>query len=62
MKDGKNALMAQIRAAAEGESSVYHPDMTLLQFFQKYAPAKDKNNPKKYAQFVADKMGTTTSC
>ena len=60
MNDGKNALAAQIRAAIDGKSDVYHPNMTLLEFFKKYAPSKDKNNPKAYAAFVAQKMATTS--
>ena len=61
MNDGRNALVAQIRSAIDGTSSVYHPNMTLLEFFKKYAPSKDKNDPEAYATFVAGKMGTTTN-
>ena len=30
--------------------------MTILQFFQKYAPSSDGNYPTKYAEFVAGKV------
>lgn len=75
-RDGFNALKAQIRAAIEGKSSVYTPDMVLYNpnyvskkktpkekpgFFQVYAPSEDKNNPKHYAEFVAENLGVSTS-
>ena len=56
-EDGIEALESQLVIAATGKSKVYSPDMTILQFFQKYAPAADKNNPKRYAEFVAGKLG-----
>ena len=30
---------------------------TLYEFFEKYAPATDSNNPKNYAEFVAKRVG-----
>jgi hypothetical protein len=30
---------------------------TLYQFFERYAPAGDGNNPRKYAEFVAERVG-----
>lgn len=60
-QDGMNALKAQIRVAVDGKSNVFNPEMTLHEFFQKYAPAKDKNHPLAYAQFVAQRMGTTSN-
>lgn len=58
-EDGFRALEFQLKIAANGQSSVYFPDDTLLQFFEKYAPSSDNNNPKAYAQFVAKKIGVT---
>ncbi len=56
-EDGFRALEFQLKIATNGQSSVYFPDDTLLQFFEKYAPSSDNNNPKAYAQFVANKLG-----
>ena len=75
-QNGFNALKSQLMAAASGTSSVYSPDMMLYNpkyvsksktpketpgFFQVYAPAKDKNNPKTYAEFVAGELGVETT-
>ncbi|MDP1570821.1 MAG: hypothetical protein Q8L86_12555 [Vicinamibacterales bacterium] len=51
--DGWNALMFQLRIACDGRSQMYSPTDTLLDFFKKYAPSKDRNNPDKYAADVA---------
>lgn len=53
MEDGVNALLQKIKNAQAGNSKVYDPDMSLLQFFQKYAPSSDNNNPAAYAKMVA---------
>lgn len=58
-EDGFRALKHQLTIACNGTSGVYNPDDTLFQFFSKYAPASDNNNPKAYAQFVAKKLGVT---
>jgi hypothetical protein len=60
-KDGFMALTNKIRNACEGKSTVYFPDDTILQFFQKYAPAFDNNRPDRYAKYVADGLGVDTS-
>lgn len=54
---GWNALLHQLRIAATGKSLVYRPHMTLLQFFQKYAPSSDGNHPQTYAKAVARELG-----
>lgn len=54
---GYAALKALLVRACTGQSSVYNPDMTLVEFYQKYAPSTDNNNPNHYAQFVADQIG-----
>lgn len=56
-QEGYNALIHQLRIAADGRSSVYRPDMTILEFFEKYAPSSDNNWPRVYAQYVADRIG-----
>jgi hypothetical protein len=55
--DGFNALKALINNAATGKSSIYKPTMTLDQFFSKYAPSSDGNDPSAYARTVARKLG-----
>lgn len=54
---GWDALINMITNAVYGKSQVYRPTMTVLQFFQKYAPSADSNNPEKYAAFVAARVG-----
>lgn len=56
-EQGWKALLHQLTIAADGRSTVYWPDMTLLQFFDKYAPSSDGNWPKVYAAFVAERIG-----
>lgn len=56
---GWNALVHQLTIAINGMSQVYNPEMTFLEFFQKYAPSSDNNNPEKYAKFVAERLGLT---
>lgn len=58
---GFQTLREMITRAASGQSSVYQPTMTILQFFRKYAPAADSNNPDTYAAFVASKCGLLIS-
>lgn len=55
--DGWNALVCQLRRACHGQSRVYKANMTLLDFFEKYAPSSDGNNPWRYTQFVAKRLG-----
>lgn len=45
--------------AAKGESNVYFPEMNLYDFYNRYAPSSDNNNPKSYAEFVAKKIGVS---
>lgn len=59
-EEGMNALLHQLRLAAEGGSRVYKQTDTILDFFQKYAPSSDGNHPQTYAKFVAEKLGVTT--
>lgn len=61
--EGWEALLHQLRIAADGRSSVYNPEDTLWNeddkkgFFNKYAPSSDNNHPKNYAEFVAKRLG-----
>jgi hypothetical protein len=57
--DGRIALETMLRNACTGKSTSYKPTMTLLQFFERYAPSEDNNNPKAYAQAVAKHIGVT---
>lgn len=58
---GMMALETLIKNAAKGISSSYQPNMTLVQFFGKYSPTADGNNPTAYANFVAKRMGVGVS-
>lgn len=37
-----------------------HPNETILQFMSHYAPTSDGNDPLKYANFIAARLGTTS--
>lgn len=54
---GLEALKLLLKNAATGKSSLYKPSDTLVQFFSRYAPANDGNNPHVYALEVAKKLG-----
>lgn len=54
---GHKALKHQLTIAANGQSAVYHPSMTLYDFFKTYAPSSDNNDPKHYAEIVALHIG-----
>lgn len=55
------SLVTMISNAASGKSSVYQPSMTILQFFDKYAPSSDSNDPHAYALYVAKRIGVTAA-
>ena len=54
---GFAALEAMVTRAAKGQSRVYKPSMTLVEFFDVYAPSSDSNNPNAYASWVAERIG-----
>lgn len=58
-EEGFNALVHQLKIAIDGRSKVYKPTMTLLDFFNVYAPSSDGNFPRSYATFVAKRLGVT---
>lgn len=53
---GWKALVRQLTIAANGTSKVYKPTDTLVDFFKKYAPSRDNNDPVAYAMFVANRL------
>ena len=53
---GFNALKQFLVDAASDKLRSYKRDMTLLQFYQVYAPSADGNSPKNYATFVANQL------
>lgn len=55
--EGIHALLELLLRAATGQSRIYTPEMSLEEFFQHYAPAKDANDPGKYARFAAAIIG-----
>lgn len=56
-EEGMSALRQLITLAAMGKTQSYKPTMSLLEFFEKYAPGSDNNHPLAYAKFVARRMG-----
>lgn len=56
---GYDALKNLLIRACTGKSKVYNPEMNLTDFYNVYAPASDGNNPVRYAQFVAGKLGVS---
>lgn len=54
---GLLALKNVVTKAAEGKSLVYKPTDTIEQFFAKYSPSSDHNDPESYAQEVGGKLG-----
>ena len=46
----------QLQIAADGRSQFYNPEMTMLQFFEVYAPSTDNNSPEIYCNFVCEKL------
>lgn len=60
---GYEALKTLLINACTGKSLIYYPEMTLVNFYHKYAPSSDGNNPSNYGNFVIKKLGvlpTTT--
>lgn len=49
-------LKDYVTRACTGKHKAYQPTYTISQFFGVYAPTLDRNDPDKYAQFVADKI------
>ena len=56
-EDGYNELKDLLIRAASGKSKIYRPEMSILEFFRKYAPSSDNNDPDVYAKRVAKKIG-----
>ncbi len=58
---GMEALEVMVRNAATGKSKVYRPEMSIYDFFNKYAPSADHNDPNHYAEAVAARLGVPAS-
>lgn len=58
-QEGWNYLLNYLTRAATGKHPAYKPTMTLLEFQKVYSPTSDNNNPQKYAEFVAKRIGVT---
>jgi len=56
-ENGMRALKISLQNAANGHSSVYKSSDTLYDFFGRYAPSSDNNEPRKYAEYVAAQLG-----
>lgn len=57
--DGFDTLYEMIERACTGKSKIYSPSMSMYDFFAKYAPSNDGNNPRMYAETVAKKIGVS---
>lgn len=53
---GLEALETLLIRACTGLSTVYSPEHTLLEFYERYAPRSDNNDPKNYAMVVANRL------
>lgn len=58
---GFKALKQFLIDAASNVLRAYRGDMSLLGFYQVYAPSADSNNPANYAQAVASDLGVAVS-
>jgi hypothetical protein len=59
---GYDALQNLLIRACNGQARpTYYPEMTLVEFYERYAPSSDNNNPVNYANFVAKKLGVTSA-
>lgn len=54
---GWNYLLQTIHNACSGKSLIYPSSLTLYEYFVKYAPSFDSNDPKHYAEVVAEYIG-----
>lgn len=55
-EDWFDALVMKLQNAINWNSKTYPATSTLYQFFEKYAPKKDNNDPKAYAESVAKQL------
>lgn len=60
-QEGFDALVDYLGRASTGKHKAYSPEFSLLEFFKVYAPSFDNNNPKKYAEYVANKLKVATN-
>ncbi len=60
-EDGYNALKNLLIWACTGQSHMYNPNATLLDFYKIYAPTSDGNDPSSYAEGVAKKIGVSSN-
>lgn len=59
-QDGYNCLHTLLMNACTGKSTIYHPTMTLLQFYNLYAPPIE-NDSNAYADWIAKSLGVSVS-
>ena len=55
-QDGFDTLCQMLTNACIGKSKTYNPNMSLIEFFSLYAPTTDKNDPIRYATYIAKKL------
>lgn len=56
---GYKALENLLISACTGKSKIYYPEMTLNDFYDKYAPDSDGNDSNNYAKYVAKRLGVS---
>jgi hypothetical protein len=56
---GWSALLQFLKDAQTNKLRAYRGTMSLVRFFEVYAPASDNNAPREYAQAVADRVGVS---
>lgn len=60
-EEGFKGLMGYLQRAVTGNHSAYNGNQSLYQFFSKYAPSSDNNDPKGYAESVAKRLGVSAN-
>lgn len=59
-EEGRQALVNQLVRYQTGNNKVgVTPEYTLYEAMSRYAPVKDKNNPRNYTNFIAKNIGVT---
>jgi len=60
-EDGRQELIDLLIRAATGKSKFYNPEMTIIEFYNVYAPSSDNNNPNAYGTAIAKRIGVPVS-
>lgn len=55
-ESGYKALRSQLKLAASGGSKYYKPEMSLIEFFEVFAPSNE-NDSRAYTMFISSTLG-----